>query len=194
VAAVAAERHRDPVDLFLDLALSSGLKMRASLALMNDDEAEVEELLRDPHVVLALSDAGAHASQLCDACFSTHLLGHWVRERGSLELPEAIRMLTSRAAEVAGIRDRGLIAEGRPADVVVFDPETVGTSALQRVNDLPAGADRLIAEARGISAVVVNGTVLRESGRTVLDPAGPLPGRVLRQGAAALQSSGEEST
>ena len=184
VAEAARQRKRDPADLFLDLALESDLAMRASWALMNDDEDEVEELLRDPHTVLALSDAGAHANQLCDACFSTHLLGHWVRERGALSLPEAVRMLTSRPAEVVGITDRGLLAEGRAADVVVFDPDTVGPSSLQRVNDLPAGADRLIAEARGIKAVIVNGKLIRDQGGDLLGSEEALPGRVLRNGAA----------
>ncbi|MCY3732181.1 MAG: amidohydrolase family protein, partial [Rhodospirillaceae bacterium] len=184
VAEAARQRKRDPADLFLDLALESDLAMRASWALMNDDEDEVEELLRDPRTVLALSDAGAHANQLCDACFSTHLLGHWVRERGALSLPEAVRMLTSRPAEVVGITDRGLLAEGRAADVVVFDPDTVGPSSLQRVNDLPAGADRLIAEARGIKAVIVNGKLIRDQGGDLLGSGEALPGRVLRNGAA----------
>ena len=62
--------------------------------------------------MLGLSDAGAHASQLCDACFSTHLLGHWVREKGVLSLEKAVRMLTSRPAEVFGIADRGRLAVG----------------------------------------------------------------------------------
>ena len=184
VAEAARQRRQDPADLFLDLAVESDLALRASWALMNDDEDEVEELLRDPHTVLALSDAGAHANQLCDACFSTHLLGHWVRERGALSLPEAVRLLTSRPAEVVGITDRGLLAEGRPADVVIFDPDTVGASSLRRVNDLPAGADRLIAEASGIQAVIVNGKLLRHEGVDVLGSAAALPGRVLRNGAA----------
>ncbi len=184
VAEAARQRRRDPADFFLDLAVESDLAMRAGWALMNDDEDEVEELLRDPHTVLALSDAGAHANQLCDACFSTHLLGHWVRERGALSLPEAVRLLTSRPAEVAGITDRGLLAEGWPADVVIFDPDTVGPSSLSRVNDLPAGADRLIAEARGIKAVIVNGKLLRNESGDVLGSAAALPGRLLRNGAA----------
>ena len=73
----------DPVDLVLDLALESNLEARFRMAIMNTDEAIVEELLTHPAVVLGLSDAGAHASQLCDACFSTHLLSHWVRENES---------------------------------------------------------------------------------------------------------------
>jgi N-acyl-D-aspartate/D-glutamate deacylase len=181
---VARERGAHPADLILDLALESDLRARFRMAVVNFDEDEVAELLTCRDTVLGLSDAGAHANQLCDACFSTHLLGHWVREKGTLALEEAVRMLTSRPAEVAGIRDRGLLAVGRPADVVVFDPATVGASRLRRVHDLPAGADRLVADAIGIEAVVVNGTVLRERGRDAVAPDGPLPGRLLRGGAA----------
>ena len=92
-------------------------------------------------------------------------------------------MLTARNAQVFGIRDRGLLAVGRPADVVVFDPDTVGAGPLERVHDLPGGADRLISKPRGIDAVVVNGMVLPPPGASW--PAGqPLPGRLLRNGVA----------
>jgi N-acyl-D-amino-acid deacylase len=93
-------------------------------------------------------------------------------------------MLTSRPSEVFGITDRGRLAEGLPADVVIFDPETVGASGLRRVCDLPAGADRLVADARGIDAVIVNGVVIRRGGADAVDPTGPLPGRTLRGGSA----------
>ena len=69
--------------------------------------------------------------------------------------------------------------EDRPADVVVFDPETVGAGGLERVFDFPAGADRLIAPEKGVRAVVVNGSVLRENGADALAPDGDLPGGVL---------------
>ena len=92
-------------------------------------------------------------------------------------------MLTSRPAQVAGLADRGLLAVGRPADVTVFDPATVGAGGLERVHDFPGGADRLIARESGIRAVVVNGTPIREHGSDAVDPAGELPGGVLRRGA-----------
>jgi len=135
--------------------------------------------------MIGLSDAGAHASQLCDACAPTELLGTWVRERGVLSLEEAVRRLTTQPAEVFGITDRGRLAPGLAADVTVFDPATVGCSPLRRVRDFPAGADRLVSDAHGIRAVVVNGVVVREDGRDAVDPAGPLPGRVLRGGRAS---------
>ncbi len=176
LAEVAAEQKVDPVDLALDLSLESDFATRFRFAIFNNDETEVAELLQDPNVVLGLSDAGAHASQLCDACFSTHLLGHWVRERGDLSLERAVHMLTQRPAELFGLSDRGLLAEGRPADIVVFDPGTVGASGLRRVYDLPAGADRLVADAFGISEVVVNGHRLGSNGHR--------PGKLLRGGRA----------
>jgi N-acyl-D-amino-acid deacylase len=91
-------------------------------------------------------------------------------------------MLTSRPAEVFGIVDRGRLAEGRPADIVVFDPATVGAGPLKRVWDFPGGANRLVSEASGIDVVIVNGTVLRRHGNDVLNPVGKLPGRLLRGG------------
>jgi N-acyl-D-aspartate/D-glutamate deacylase len=184
VSAVAAERGVHPIDLALDLALATKLEARFRMAVFNHDEDEVAELLAERDTVLGLSDAGAHASQLCDACFSTYLLGHWVRDKQAIALPEAVRMLTSRPAEVFGITDRGRLAPGLAADVVVFDPATVGAGALRRVYDLPAGADRLVADASGIEAVIVNGTVVRRSGRDVVAPDGPLPGALLSNGRA----------
>ena len=166
----------------LDLALASDLEARFRMPIANTDEAEVAELLRHPRTVLGLSDAGAHASQLCDACAPTHLLAHWVRETGVLSLEEGVRRLTSATAEDFGLRDRGRLAVGLPADVVVFDPDTVGCGPLRRVRDFPAGADRLVSDAIGIRAVIVEGTPIREDGRDVVDPEGPLPGHVLRGG------------
>jgi N-acyl-D-aspartate/D-glutamate deacylase len=154
---LAQERQVDPVDLMLDLALASDLQMRWRIALLNFDESEVGEILADDHVVLGLGDGGAHMSQLCDACHPTYLLGHWVRERGALSLEEAVRRLTSHPADVFGLHDRGRVALGLPADLVVFDPERVGAEPLERVYDLPAGQDRLISRAIGVEAVFVNG-------------------------------------
>jgi N-acyl-D-aspartate/D-glutamate deacylase len=187
LAEVAANEGKDPVDYLLDLSMETDFKARVRMAALNYDEDEVQELLEhaDTDAVIGLSDAGAHASQLCDACFSTHFLGYWVREKKVMPIERAIHILTQRPAEVFGITDRGVLAEGRPADVVVFDPDTIGASALSRVQDLPASAERLISDASGIDAVVVNGRVLRQHNTDAVSPDGALPGRLLRGGAAA---------
>lgn len=179
---IAAERGVDVADLMFDLTIESGLEARFRTPVSNFDEDEVEEILRDPNVILGLGDGGAHAAQLCDACYATHLLGYWVRERGALTLEHAVHMLTGRPANIYGITDRGLLAVGRPADVVVFDPATVGAGALERVNDFPGGAPRLISRPRGVKAVIVNGTMLPEPGGVMKRT--DLPGKFLRSGRA----------
>ena len=155
------------------------------MSIFNYDDDEVEGLITDPHTMLGLSDAGAHASQLCDAGFSTHLLSHWVRDRRAFTLEEAVRKLTSEPAAIFGITDRGTLATNRPADIVVFDSDTVACSDLRRVHDQPSGADRLVADASGIGVVTVNGVVIRADGVDAVDLSGPLPGRLLRNGSAS---------
>jgi N-acyl-D-amino-acid deacylase len=182
---VARERGVDPIDLALDLGLASNLEARFRMSILNSDEDDVAELLAARDTVLGLSDAGAHASQLCDACFSTYLLGHWVREKRAIPMERAIWMLTARPAEVFGITDRGRFAPGLAGDVTIFDPDKVGASKLRRVNDLPAGEDRLVADASGIDAVIVNGVVIRREGEDQVKADGALPGRLLRHARAS---------
>jgi N-acyl-D-aspartate/D-glutamate deacylase len=183
VQAMADEAGADPVDYVLDLALRADLDMRIVQDVINHDRDEIDHLLHDPTTVIGLSDAGAHASQLCDAKYSTEFLATFVRDRRSFELEDAVHMLTKRPAEIFGITDRGTLAEGGHADVVVFDPDEIGHLGKRRVHDLPAGADRLVSDATGIDAVVVNGTIIRRDGAdTVSAGAGGLPGRLLRNG------------
>ena len=164
VADVARERGVHMVDLILDLGLATNLEGRFRMPVANHNEAEVEPLLKSSCTVLGLSDAGAHASQLCDACLPTYLLARWVREKQALTIEQAVRMLTSQPADLLGLKDRGRLAAGMAADVVVLDPKTVNAGKLRRVHDLPGGADRLVSEADGIEAVIVNGAILRGSG------------------------------
>jgi len=180
LAELAAERGGDAIDVAFDLGLASDLAARFRLAVLNTDESTIAELIAHRATVLGLSDAGAHASQLCDAGLPTDLLGRWVREKRVLSLEAAVRRLTAEPAALLGLADRGRLAVGCAADVAVFDPATVGCGPLRRVRDFPAGADRLVADAIGIRAVVVAGTVIRDDGRDTVDPDGPLPGSVLR--------------
>ena len=108
----------------LDLALSDGMATRFRVVLDNDGDGEIADLLADERTLLGLSDAGAHASQLCDACFSTHLLGHWVRDRKAIPLEDAVWRLTGHPHRAFRIPERGLVQEGFHADLVAFDPAT----------------------------------------------------------------------
>ncbi|MBM3503714.1 MAG: amidohydrolase family protein [Alphaproteobacteria bacterium] len=180
LSAIAKERRVHEADLILDLALESSLVARFRMPRVNFNEAEVAEIMADPAVVIGLGDGGAHLSQLCDACYSTHVLGHWVRGKGVLTLEQAIHRLAYQTAQVYGIVDRGLLACGRAADIVVFDPKTVGAGPLERVYDLPGGADRLVSRPHGIGAVIVNGRPLPAPGEETIEG----PGRLLRHGRA----------
>lgn len=186
IAEVAASRGSDPLDAFFDLALEENLGTTFSAHVLNYDEDAVENLLRDDVSVIALSDAGAHLTFLCDAGFALHLLGHWVRERKSFTLEDAIRRITSWPAQIYGIRDRGRIAAGAHADLLLFDPQTVGISRPRRVFDLPGGDTRLIRDPIGVAAVWVNGVRVVEDG--VAFGGGKCPGQLLTEFAPSLAS------
>src|SRR6185436_19127295 len=95
--------------------------------------------------------------QICDANFATHLLSHWVREQGTIPMEYAVWRLTGQPASFLGLSDRGFVKPGLAADLVAFDPDRVGPQPLERVWDLPAGADRLVSRSTGIEHVWVNG-------------------------------------
>ena len=84
--------------------------------------------------------------------------GHWVRDKGLFDLADGIRRVTSMPAQLYGIADRGEIAPGKFADLLLFDPATVGRGAIRRVDDLPGGESRLVRDASGVHGVWVNGT------------------------------------
>jgi N-acyl-D-aspartate/D-glutamate deacylase len=161
----------------LDLALADTMATRFRVVLENDADDEIGTLLADKRTLLGLSDAGAHASQLCDACYSTHLLGHWVRERTALTLEDAVWRLTGHPAGAFRLGQRGLVREGYFADLVAFDPDSVGTTPIERVHDQPGGADRLVVRSTGVEHMWVNGVATRIAGE---DVAGAAAGRVLR--------------
>jgi N-acyl-D-aspartate/D-glutamate deacylase len=173
---LATERGVGPLDVMCELALDEDLETRFRAYIANDDRAEVAKLLTHEHVVLGLSDAGAHVDQLCDAPLPTDLLGTWVRDRGVLPIERAVRKLAGEPADIFGFAGRGYLREGFAADVCVFDPATVGTGPIRRVRDFPAGGERLTAEApEGVRHVLVNGTPIRES-EVQADLAGRRPG------------------
>jgi N-acyl-D-aspartate/D-glutamate deacylase len=181
IADLAAERGVEPLDLVLQLSVDENLTTRFRTILANNDEDMIETLLTQPGMLIGLSDAGAHVSQLCDACLPTDLLGNWVREREVLPLEAAVHKLTGEPAAVFGFADRGELAAGKAADITVFDPATVAPGGLRRVRDFPADGERLVADRpEGVRHVVVNGTPIRVDGDPDPDAVATRPGHVLR--------------
>lgn len=162
IESIAGREGRDPVDVMFDLAVDERLGTTFNAALLNADEAAVEELLRHDAGIISLSDAGAHLCYLCDAGYGLHLLGHWVRDKGVFGLEDGIRRITSLPAQLYGIEGRGEIAPGTFADLMLFDPAEVARGAIRRVDDLPGGESRLVREPRGVHGVWVNGTCVHD--------------------------------
>ena len=179
VADIAKAQARDPLDVMLDLALAENLQTVFTAQLLNSDADAVGRMLNHPNSIISLSDAGAHLTFFNDAGFGLHLLGHWVRNLKAMSLQEAIRRLTSQPASIFGMTDRGTIKEGMAADLLLFDPSTVGRGPKRRVFDLPGGATRLTTDAVGVHGVWVNGQQVANSQGMLAQP--PLAGQLLTE-------------
>ena len=181
VSDIAADIGKNPFDTLLDIVVADELRT-ALWPIPTDDDVDSWklrlEVWRDERAMIGGSDAGAHLDRMCGARYPTGFLGDVVRERQLLPLEEAVYMMTGAPAALFGLHDRGRIAPGAWADVVLFDPKTVNPGAVRSAADLPGGTDRLYAEAQGIARVLVNGRDIVVDG----EPTGELPGRVLRSG------------
>ena len=177
IQALADLHGQDPVDVFFDLALSEDLGTHFVGKFFNNNDEGVAPSLKHPASVITLSDAGAHLSYMCDAGFGLYFLSHWVRDTGHFTLSEGIRKITSEPADRFRIPERGRLQVGLPADMLLFDPATVGISKPIPVQDLPGGGSRMVRTATGVHGVWVNGVKVHDGHNYVDHPQGP--GQVL---------------
>ena len=155
---IALQENKKPFDWLLDNAcLNEGIDDLFIAELLNADENEVKKLLLHNNSTVSLSDAGAHLSLLCDAGYGLDLLGKWCRDLKILTLEEAVHKLTGKQADICRIPKRGKLLPGYYADMLLFDPMKIGTSATIREADLPGGTSRLKVKASGIKGIWVNG-------------------------------------
>jgi N-acyl-D-aspartate/D-glutamate deacylase len=179
VADLAREQGRAPADVVLDLALDEDLATRFRWRTESPEwTAAVGEAQLDARMLIGTSDGGAHLARDDGSDWSSYFLRSWVLDRHVWTLEEGIRQITQVPAALLGFADRGVLAPGAPADLMVFDPETVGPWKKEFVHDLPGGVGRFKAWGRGVSATVVNGEPIVLDGELT----GRLPGRVLRPG------------
>ena len=173
IQALADQHGVDPVDFFLDLALAEDLELHFVGKFFNNNDEGVAPSLKHPASVITLSDAGAHLTYMCDAGFGLYFLSHWVRETGHFTLSEGIRRLTSEPADRFRIPDRGRLHVGGPADLLLFDPETVGISKPLPRQDLPGGGTRMVRTATGVHGVWVNGVKVHDGQNYIEHAQGP---------------------
>jgi N-acyl-D-aspartate/D-glutamate deacylase len=180
VSDVARERGQDCFDVLIDVALLDELRTVLLPPMLGDERASWElrrDIWRDPRAVIGASDAGAHLDMLSTFDYCVSVLCS-AREHQLMELEEAVRLLTDVPARLYGIRERGRVAEGWCADIVVFDAKRVAPGVVGWRNDLPAGAGRLYAEPVGIEHVIVNGSETVRSNELT----GAAAGTLLRSG------------
>jgi N-acyl-D-amino-acid deacylase len=176
VMQIAEAQGKSVMDAFLDLSLDEELQTFFIGVDRNTDPAAQKQILGSPYTVIGTSDGGARPHSADRHEYSTHLLEHWVRKQQVMTLEEAVHRLTGRTALMHDMHDRGFVAAGKIADLVVFDPDTIASKPREPVNDLPAGGTRVKRDAVGIDYVVVNGTVLLDKGELT----DALPGQIVR--------------
>ena len=178
---IAKEQGKTPFDALLDIVVADGLRTGLRPDFGGPEPAETwkmrTDVWRDPRAMIGGSDAGAHLDMMSGASYSTFVVGDAVRN-GYLSIEEAVHLISDKPARLYGVRDRGRLVEGAFADIVCFDPATVGPTGERTYDDLPGGASRIVAQSQGVMHVLVNGTeIVRDSNYT-----GAAPGTVLRSG------------
>jgi N-acyl-D-amino-acid deacylase len=173
IAEIAKAENKDPRDVLIDIVIADRANAGCIMAIM--DEKDVRTALAHPLTSFG-TDSPAKATDGPLSHETSHprgwgsaarILGYYVREQKVLRLEEAIRKMTSFAAEAAGLKDRGLVKPGFAADLVVFDPETVdGVATFEKPNQY----------SRGFRFVAVNGVFVVDEGKLT----GKTPGMALR--------------
>ncbi len=176
---IAGELGVAPADALLDLALSEDLATQFRWRVESPEwAAAVGEAQLDPRMVVGVSDGGAHLARDDGSDWSSYFLGRWVHDRRVWTLEEGIRQITELPAALLGLADRGTLKPGGWADIMIFDPETIGPWKKEFVHDLPGGVGRFKALGKGVKATIVNGEPIVLDGELT----GRLPGVVVRPG------------
>lgn len=181
ILARARARGVSPLEEAYDRLLDDDGRAMMLVALANFENNSLDtvgELIRRDDVVLGLGDGGAHYGMICDASYPTFVLAHWARDRttGRMSVAEAVRLMTSLPAKVAGLHDRGRIEVGYKADLNLIDHAALTLHPPVIAHDLPGGGRRLDQTADGYVATIVSGEVIAENGI----PTSARPGRLIR--------------
>jgi len=185
ITGLAKARDVGPEELMYDLLLEDEGKALFFFHLLNYSNGNGDhllEMLRHPRAALGLSDGGAHCGMICDASMPTYMLTHWARDRDGerVSLEFVVKRQTRDTAELYGLLDRGLVAEGMRADLNLIDFERLRLHPPEMRSDLPAGGKRFVQGAEGYVATIVAGQIVSREGEAT----GQLPGRLVRGGQA----------
>jgi N-acyl-D-amino-acid deacylase len=177
IGEIAKEQGKHPIDVLLDLSVEEDLKTEFAMqGFINNDEEALTTIIKHPLTLIGASDGGAHTKFLTLGRYPTHFLAHWVRDKQIMTLEEAHWRLSAMLGWAIGIRDRGWLREGMPADIVVYELEKLAVRPMETIKDLPDGDWRRVQKADGYNYLIVNGQITFEDGKCT----GVLPGKMLR--------------
>ena len=166
LGAIAQEENKELGEVILDLSIRDNLDTEFQLQnVINADKQAVAKIVSHPLCHFGASDAGAHITQFCGTGDTSHLLQHYVRETNTFSLEEAIHKMTGELAVDWGLTDRGTLEEGKAADIVIFNSETVSVGKEEFVDDFPGEARRYVRKSEGYDVVIVNGAIAYQDGR-----------------------------
>ena len=183
VAGIAEQDNREPMDVMYDLLVAGDGKELFYQPLAGYPGYSLDgqkRLMEHPQVMMGLSDGGAHCGVIADAGMPTFILTHWGRDRtrgDKMEVEAIVQSLTSDTANAYGMFDRGLLQEGKIADINIIDFERLRLFRPEAIFDLPTGGRRLVQRVEGYEATIKSGTVTFKNG----DHTGALPGRLIRR-------------
>jgi N-acyl-D-aspartate/D-glutamate deacylase len=163
---IAEDEGKSMADAFLDISLRDDLE--TDFATQNAQFVNLDNvaaMLNHPLAQIGASDGGAHVAQFSSTGDCPYVLEHFVRAHQRMTLEYAVKRMTSEIAEQNGIKDRGVIAKGKFADLVLFDPDTITRGEEQQVYDLPCDKPRFIRHPTGIDTVINNGQVVHRNGQ-----------------------------
>jgi len=185
---IAEKTGKNIVDVMLDIAVEENLQTEFQGDRSRKRLDYLKELVQDPFTLFGVSDGGAHTRFSTGGRFPTESIVTFVREHGFITLEEVHWKLSALPAQVAGFRDRGTLVEGAPADIVIYNYESLDILPHEIVFDQPGGEWRRIQRARGYHYVLVNGEItIRDDQQT-----GARPGQLLRHGGKAIKSNAEK--
>ena len=166
LGSIAQEENKELGEVILDLSIRDNLDTEFQLQnVINADKQAVAKIVSHPLCHFGASDAGAHITQFCGTGDTSHLLQHYVRETSTFSLEEAIHKMTGELAVDWGLADRGTLEEGKAADIVIFNSETVSVGKEEFVDDFPGEARRYVRKSEGYDVVIVNGAIAYQDGR-----------------------------
>ena len=180
IAEIVAREGGHPVDVMLDISLAGELQVGFETKMIEIPPENMSLVVNSTMALPGLSDGGAHTKFVTTGRFPTEMISLWVRQYGIISLEDAHWRLSAYPAQAAGLKGRGYLAEGMPADIIVYDYDALESLPQERLWDYPGNEWRLVQKAKGYNYILVNGEITFIDGECTQ----ATPGMLLRHGSA----------